>query len=249
MKRVILTAVFLVCGIALLVVPLHMQMTGLVLCLLGGATAFSALLGKTGSTRCAAWAQTITILASAGVVILMSVMNLITAGGQTDWQQAKKADYAIVLGAAVKDTGGPSRIMGNRLDAAMAFMQENPNAVVILSGGQGSDEPTTEAQCMYETMIAKGADPDRLLMEDESHTTRENFINSSAIITARGGTDQPIAVITSEFHQWRAKFIADSLEIETTPVSARTDRWFYRVNYTLREVFAFVKAAAQRSGH
>ena len=124
-------------------------------------------------------------------------------------------------------------------------MEENPDALVILSGGQGEDEPSTEAQCMYDTLIEMGADPQRLLQEAESHTTRENLSNSMEIIRSRGGTEKPIALITSEFHQRRAGFIADSMDIKSCPVPAKTEQWFYRVNYTLREVFAFVKAYLQ----
>ena len=54
-------------------------------------------------------------------------------------------------------------------------------------------------------------------------------------------------MITSEFHLRRAMYIGKTLELDTCPVAARTDQWFYRVNYTLREVFAFVKAAVQGS--
>ena len=98
---------------------------------------------------------------------------------------------------------------------------------------------------MYNAMLDMGAEQDRLLLEDESHTTRENLINSMEIINGRGGTDRPITLITSEFHQRRARYIAESLGIESCAVSGHTDQWFFRVNYTLREVFAFVKAAVQ----
>ena len=117
--------------------------------------------------------------------------------------------------------------------------------MVILSGGQGADEPISEAQCMYDTIVEMGADPQRLLLEDNSYNTRDNLMFSKEIIEARGGTDKPITLITSEFHQRRADFIADSVGLDTCPVSAHTDQWFYRVNYTLREVFAFVKAYIQ----
>ncbi len=89
-----------------------------------------------------------------------------------------------------------------------------------------------------------GAAPERLIVEDQSHTTMENFRNSMALMEppSRG---KALVVITSEFHQRRAAYIANKLGLNTVPVSARTDQWFYRVNYTLREVFAFVKAAVQ----
>lgn len=246
MKKLwIFSAVFLLAGVIMLLVPIHMQPTGAVLLLLGLAMGTSALLWRKPTKKKQTAIQIIAVAASAGVVILMAAMGILTSSGQSDWKNAEKSDYAIVLGAAVQETGAPSRIMRNRLAAAMEFMEKNPKAMVILSGGQGSDEPESEAQCMYDTLVSMGADPSRLILEDQSHTTRENLINSMEIITGQGGTKHKIALVTSEFHQRRAAYIADSLDIDTCAVAAHTDRWFYRVNYTLREVFAFVKAAMQ----
>lgn len=247
MKKLwIFSVLFLTAGIVMLLVPVHMQPTGAVLLLLGAVMGISALLWRRPTKVKQTAIEIMAVVASSGVVILMAAMGIITSSGATDWKNAEKADYAIVLGAAVQDNGSASRIMRNRLAAAQEFMEQNPNAMVILSGGQGPDEPESEAKCMYDTLVAMGADPKRLVMEDQSHTTRENLCNSWALIESRGGSGHAVALITSEFHQRRAAYIADGLQIETCAVSAHTDRWFYRVNYTLREVFAFVKAAFQR---
>lgn len=244
-KLLIFAGALFLAGIVMLILPVHVQMTGVVLCLLGAAVGLCVWLGGRESPGMQRFVQILTILAASGVVILMACMNIITTSGNDDWVTAEKSDYAVVLGAAVNESGVPSRIMRSRLRATLAFLEKNPTAVVILSGGQGPDEPMSEAQCMYSAMLEMGAEKDRLLMEGESHTTRENLINSMKIIDDRGGTDTPITIITSEFHQRRAAYIADSLEIETCAVSGHTDQWFFRVNYTLREVFAFVKAAIQ----
>lgn len=243
--RLFVSGILLLSGLFCLIIPYHIGMTGLVLVLLGLAVLASALLRRCDGE----WTETcrglLAVLASVGVIVLMAAMNIITTSGEPDWETAREADYAIVLGAAVNGDGKASRIMRSRLSAAMTFLEKNPEAMVILSGGQGEDEPSSEAQCMYDTLLDMGADPQRLLREDQSFTTRENLSNSMEIIGRRGGTEKPIALITSEFHQRRARFLADSLDIKSCPVPAKTDQWFYRVNYTLREVFAFVKAYLQ----
>lgn len=244
----ILGAGLLLLGGVMVLLPIHMQMTGLVLLLLGGAMVLSALLLRRPTEKRRTFVSVLTILAASGVICLMACMNLITTGGQPDWERAETSDYAVVLGASIHTNGQPSRILRTRLQAAMAFMDRNPEAVVILSGGQGPDEPMAESLSMYNAMVEMGADPDRLLQEDKSVNTRENLLYSMEIVKSRGGTEVPITLITSEFHQRRADYIASTLEIDTCPVSAHTDMWFYRVNYTLREVFAFVKAALQGAG-
>ena len=234
-------------GAVMLLLPVHMQMTGLVLVLLGGAAGLWAAFFERSGSGGRSCLRILAVLACVGVIGLMSAMSLITSAGKTDWDRAEQAEYAVVLGAAVREDGKASRIMRQRLRAAKELMDRNPGVTVILSGGQGGVEPKSEAECMFETMVEMGADGSRLLLEPESQTTRENLRNSMAIIAARGGTDRPVAVITSEFHLRRAMYIGKTLELDTCPVAARTDQWFYRVNYTLREVFAFVKAAVQGS--
>lgn len=244
-KLIVFSGVLFLPGLVMLVLPYHMQMTGIILCMLGAAAGVCTFLFSRKSVRCQRFGQILAILAAAGVVVLIACMNIITTSGRSDWERAETSDYAVVLGANVHANGTPSRIMRSRLQAAFTFMERNPEAVVIVSGGQGPDEPISEAKCMYDTLVQMGAEESRLLMEDESHTTRENLINSERIMAARGGTEKPITVITSEFHQRRAAYIADSLGLQTCPVSGHTDQWFFRINYTLREVFAFVKAVFQ----
>lgn len=240
---VIFGPILLLLGAVLLAIPYHMQMTGLVLVLLGLVMVGSWLLWRRPTRKKQTLISVQAILASSGVICLMAAMNIITTSGQPDWNRAEQADYAVVLGANVKTDGTASRIMRQRLRAAMEFMEKNPDAMVILSGGKGDDEPISEAECMYQTIVEMGADPSRLLMEEGSFDTRDNLMLSWDIIESRGGTEKAVAVITSEFHQRRAAYIGDTLGIKTCAVPAHTDQWFYRVNYTLREVFAFVKAA------
>jgi len=247
-RRLLIPAGALVLGGAvMLVLPIHMQMSGVVLALLGAALGLWGALAQRLSARGQLFLRILAVAACAGVIGLTSAMSLITSAGKTDWKRAEQAEYAVVLGAAVREDGKASRIMRQRLRAAKELMDRNPDVTVILSGGQGGVEPKSEAQCMYETLLEMGADGSRLLLEPESQTTRENLHNSLEIIEARGGTDRSVAVITSEFHLRRAMYIGKSLGIDVCPVAAHTDQWFYRINYTLREAFAFVKAAVQGS--
>ena len=239
------SGMLLISGTGMLAAPVHMQMTGVVLLLLGVLIGLWECLFCRLGTKGQNFMRILALTACAGVIVLTSAMSLITSAGKTDWPRAEKAEYAVVLGAAVREDGKASRIMLQRLRAAKKLVDRNPDVTVILSGGQGGVEPKSEAECMYETLLEMGMDEARLLMEPNSQTTRENLSYSLEIIRERGGTDRPVALITSEFHLRRAIYIGKTLGIDACPVAARTDQWFYRINYTLREVFAFVKAAVQ----
>lgn len=114
------------------------------------------------------------------------------------------ADYVIVLGAQWK-TSGPSYVLQKRLDAAVKYLYENPETIVIVSGGQGSNEPISEAQGMKEYLISKGIDETRILMEDASTNTYENLINSSYLLDKQNNR---VVLVTNNFHVFRACGIA-----------------------------------------
>ena len=131
-------------GLVMLVLA-YVEMTGAVLVLLGAAVVLEAALWDRAGHGMRKALRILAILAATGVMLLMSAMSLITGYGHTDWNRAERSEYAVVLGAAVREDGKASRIMRQRLRAAQELMERNPGVTVILSGGQGGNEPISEA--------------------------------------------------------------------------------------------------------
>lgn len=155
------------------------------------------------------------------------------AGGDTDTE----AKYIIVLGAAVHGDV-PSLSLLERMEAACDYLQSHPDTVAILSGGKGDGENLSEADAMFDWLCAQGIDESRLLIEDKSTSTKENLINSFEIIRSRGDEpDGSTAIVTSEYHIYRAKLIGRSLGVELAGVSAHTSYFTVRLNYFIREAF------------
>ena len=149
-----------------------------------------------------------------------------------------ESEYLVVLGAGVHGTV-PSRSLRERLDAAYGYLTEHPDAVAIVSGGQGPGEEITEAKCMYDYLTSHGIDPDRVWMEDEATNTLENLRFSLDIIGEKHNIrPEKIAIVSSEYHLHRAGIFAGWLELEAELVPARTEIFLLRWNYSLREVFA-----------
>ncbi len=147
------------------------------------------------------------------------------------------ADYIIVLGAAVHgDT--PSLSLLERMEAACDYLLEHPSTVAIVSGGQGGGENMSEAQAMYNWLSANGIDAERIIMEDKATSTYENLKFSFEIINSLGNADTAtIAVVTSEYHIYRAKLLASTLGTEVYAVAAHTTYPTVRLNYFIREAF------------
>ena len=110
----------------------------------------------------------------------------------------------IVLGAGLhKDK--PSKLLQCRLNKAYDYAAAHPDTLVITSGGQGRDEWVPEGDAMRDYLIAKGLPPERVLSENRSTSTEENFAFSLALLQSRGFSQAtPIVYVSNEFHCYRA---------------------------------------------
>lgn len=151
---------------------------------------------------------------------------------------AGEADYLIVLGAGVNGTV-PSLSLTDRLQAARDYLQAHPAAVAIVSGGQGDGERITEAEAMRRWLESAGVEPQRILMEPQATTTEENIAFSLDILRQRGAENASVAIVSSEYHLYRAKCIARAQGVENPlGVAGKTSYPVLRFNYFLREAFA-----------
>ena len=174
----------------------------------------------------------ITTCALAGFLWVQGcILSQIHAEGDPD------LDYIIVLGALVYEDG-PSSILRARLNSAYRYLEENPDTLCIVSGGQGYNEPFSEAEGMRRYLMEKGIDEERILMEDESKNTLENIRNSKAIIADE---DAAVGIVTSNFHVYRACAIARKQGIDNVSGIAAYVVWAYMPNNMFREFFGIVK--------
>ena len=97
--------------------------------------------------------------AGAVVMILLQIMMF----GRIPAVAEPDLDYLIVLGAQVKKEG-PSKTLRLRLDKAAEYARQNPDTILILSGGQGSDELVSEAQAMQDYLAQAGISRSRTIL-------------------------------------------------------------------------------------
>ncbi|MBQ1585779.1 MAG: YdcF family protein [Ruminococcus sp.] len=118
------------------------------------------------------------------------------------------------------------------------YLDEHREAKAVLAGGMGFDEPMSEAKCMYDTMVEDGISPDRLIMEDKSKNTMENFRYSREVL-ADNDLGEDITVTTDSFHMLRAMLIVrqQGFKGRVGAVCAET-RLEFLPTYVVREWFA-----------
>lgn len=181
-------------------------------------------------------ATAIVLSALAGAVALIEI-PIVTAAVATP---EPDAEYVVVLGAAVHGEK-PSTALHKRLDRAISYLNENPAAKVVLSGGQGEGEDISEAECMRRYLTENGIDLARILMEDRSTSTKENLAFSKTVIEADGGKTARVAIVSSAYHLYRAEKMAASLGMNASGVASSDGYPIYMFGMYLREAAAVTK--------
>lgn len=173
-------------------------------------------------------------------LLLLGFVALSITGGviarSAHGTDAPEADYLIVLGCKVNGTT-PSLMLRQRIDTAAAYLNACPDAIAIVSGGQGNGENITEAACMYDHLTAVGIARERILLEDRSTSTMENLLFSMELMES----DASVAIVSNEFHLYRAGQMAQSLGLDPALIPASTEYPILTASYYLREILAVWK--------
>ena len=233
-----LIAAIALLGAVCLALPLHIGMTGVCLLLLAAVLLALRILRKKDAPK--VWSRILIALTAISMAVIFGAMGYISVQGKDSAMTPDETpDFIVVLGAQVQGDR-PSLTLKKRLDKALEFLQAHPDRTVIVSGGQGPDEAHTEASAPCASRYAS-----QILEEPQASNTRENLLFSAKLAEEAGFDTSRVLIVTSDFHMCRAKYIARTLGMEPYGLSSGTWPWILKLNYTLREVFAFCKAVYQ----
>lgn len=200
---------------------------------LGGAVlilaGFGCLIPLPGWLR-AAWRTVV----CAGLALVVALECLVVGGMRQ--VPPDGLDYLIVLGARVQPDG-PSPALRRRLNATLDYLADNPGTMVIASGGQGPDEPTTEAACIRDALVAAGIAPERILMEERSTTTAENMRFSAKLLP---DAEVDVGIVTNNFHVARALMLAEKAGLRNAHGVAAEYTGHTLFHYMVREAACIV---------
>ena len=145
--------------------------------------------------RVAGWA----VRAVAGLLTLVTAFfcGRVIVGSRVN--TSGPADHAIVLGLALEN-GQPTGDLLERLNTAQAYLEEYPQARLILTGGNADGSGRTEAAVMRDILSERGVAEERLMLEDKAKSTKDNFRNTAQFIDPAG----PVVLISSDYHMDRA---------------------------------------------
>lgn len=147
------------------------------------------------------------------------------------------ADYVIVLGAQVRGSK-PSLILQYRIEKAAEYLQANPDALAIVSGGQGPDEKISEAEAMERGLCRLGIDKKRIIQENASVSTKENLDFSAKYLDPE---KDKVVIVTTDFHVLRAVRIAKKAGYRHVSGAAARSVWYLIPTNYVREFLAVLK--------
>jgi uncharacterized SAM-binding protein YcdF (DUF218 family) len=169
------------------------------------------------------------------IIIMISFITVKGAKNTTTFDE----DAILVLGCGIRGET-PLPTLQRRLDKCLDYLQYNPMAVILVSGGQGHNETISEAEAMKHYLISKGIDSAQIITESRSLNTKQNMQFSKQLLDDYFSTGYTTVCITSHYHAYRAAVLAEKHDLNTTSYNAGIP-WYLHPSAFCREVLSICK--------
>lgn len=166
---------------------------------------------------------------------LSAVLNLVHL------RKKRNADYIIVLGAGIKGEK-VTPLLAARIEKGIELLRYNPDAVLIMSGGQGKGEDIPESKAMAAYAADKGVAMEKIILEQKSVSTQENLLFSRELMKKQNSR---ILVVTTAYHVFRALILAKQQNIKCAGFGAKT-KWYFTLNAFIREFIGYLRLTWKR---
>lgn len=188
------------------------------------------------------WLQVLLGLILAGVLAFAVLLGVVLSGAHSS--VSGDPQVMIVLGCQVKPWG-PSVLLQDRLDTALAYLQDHPDMTVVACGGQGADEPESEARAIADYLTENGVSKRNILLDEDSHNTHQNLENAAKLLSENDldPAQTQVVVVSNGFHLTRARMLAQRCGFdEVSTLAAPESHLPSRLKMYLREPLALVKS-------
>lgn len=181
----------------------------------------------------------------AAVLLLIWGMSLIAVMAWGARDGARPSAAIVVLGAA-QYAGRPSPVFRARLDHAIGLWKRGLAPRLILTGGMGAGDTTSEAAVGRRYAMRRGVPDTAILLESHGRTTSESLRAVSGIMDALPA--KTAILVSDPFHMLRLSIISGRLGLQphtsptrTSPISRnRGEAWKYILSESVKVPLAFV---------
>lgn len=154
-----------------------------------------------------------------------------------------RASAIVVLGAAQYD-GRPSPVLRARIDHAIDLWRRGMAPRLIVTGGRGEGDTTSEAAVERRYAIAHGVPSSAIMVEGSGRNTSESLRNVADMLH-EGARD--VILVSDPFHMLRLSILARRFGLHprtsptrTSPISAnRGEFWRYTLQESWKAPAAF----------
>mgnify|MGYP001108998918 FL=1 len=153
------------------------------------------------------WLAAALLLLGLGLVLFGALELVIAVHSRDRVVENPPPKVMVVFGCQMR-RDGPSVLLKDRLDTALAYWEAHPDIKIVVTGGKGDDEHVSEARGMYDYLTAHGVDGANIYMEDKSRNTWQNINNTFALMEREGWelTDD-VLLVSSGFHLARIELL------------------------------------------
>jgi uncharacterized SAM-binding protein YcdF (DUF218 family) len=182
------------------------------------------------------------------IAVIIFALWALALGAVITWgsrDRAKASDAIVVLGAA-QYWGKPSPVLRARLDHAVDLWRRGMAPRVVLTGGVGVGDTTSEAAVGRKYILNEGIPDSAILLETTGRTTRESL--RSVAVMLRANNFRTVILVSDPFHMLRLDILARRFGLmpytsptRSSPISANTgETWRYYVNESVKIPFVLI---------
>jgi len=179
------------------------------------------------------------IIYTISFIVLVSYIYLSPVTNVEAPQSAEPRVY-VVFGAKIKQSG-PTATLASRLDVAADALKADESAICIVTGGQGVDEPETEAASMKRYLISLGIGEERIFAEEKARNTLENIRYSTKLLSELGEEERRIVCVSTDTHIPRISLMCRREGVEAEFLKAPFPKKEYLFPNWVREHLSYVK--------
>ena len=191
------------------------------------------------------------VLAALALIPLIWLASLLAVLAWERDDQARPAGAIVVLGAA-QYVGHPSPVLRARLDHAIDLWKRNLAPVMIVTGGTGVGDTTSEAAVSQRYAVRRGVPSAAILLETVGRNTSQSMEGVASLMAPRGRND--VLLVSDPFHMLRLTILARrhglvpySSPTPTSPIAAnRSERWKYALSESVKAPLAFIFERSSR---
>ena len=191
----------------------------------------------------------VVVTASALVLTLWvaSGIGVVVWSNRDGAKRNTRADAIVVLGAA-QYGGRPSPVLRARLDHAIALHHRGLAPLLVVTGGRGFGDTTTEAAVSQRYAVRRGVARDAILLEDRGRTTSESMRGVAVILGTSPEHPRRAILVSDPFHMLRLAVLARRFALtpvtsptRTSPISANREQALkYVLSESVKVPLAFI---------